>query len=105
MNNAYYEVDKLEEKKERWIKIESYEDESKAIIRVLNGGDKIKEDIVEKIMTPFFTTKPEGEGTGLGLSVSRGIMKSYNGDLEVDLKEESTCFVMTLPLSKEQKKS
>ncbi|MAE58929.1 MAG: hypothetical protein CME69_08615 [Halobacteriovorax sp.] len=97
LNNAYYEVDKLEDKKERWIKIESYEDESKAIIRVLNGGDKIKEDIVEKIMAPFFTTKPEGEGTGLGLSVSRGIMKSYNGDLEVDLKEESTCFVMTLP--------
>ncbi|MBC8151744.1 MAG: hypothetical protein H7Z72_02425, partial [Bacteroidetes bacterium] len=71
-----------------------------AEIRVRDNGDGIPPTIREKIYQPFFTTKPTGEGTGLGLSLSYDIItKGHGGTLTVDTQEgEFTEFTITLPL-------
>ena len=57
--------------------------------------------IVEKIFQPFFTTKPTGEGTGLGLSLSYDIItKGHDGEIKVETKEgEGSEFTITLPMN------
>jgi two-component system, NtrC family, sensor kinase len=69
-------------------------------IRVKDNGSGIPEHIKDKIMQPFFTTKPTGEGTGLGLSMSYDILvKGHGGSIEVDTKEnEYTQFTIKLPI-------
>jgi signal transduction histidine kinase len=70
-------------------------------IRVEDNGPGIPEDILQKIFQPFFTTKPTGEGTGLGLSLAYDIItKGHNGDIKVETNEEGTCFTITLPVNK-----
>lgn len=71
-------------------------------IRVHDNGTGIPEAIRQKIFQPFFTTKPTGEGTGLGLSLSYDIVtKSHGGTLAVATQEgESTEFIVTLPIEK-----
>jgi signal transduction histidine kinase len=68
-------------------------------IRVRDNGIGMSPDVVEKLFTPFFTTKPPGEGTGLGLSLSYDIVvQQHNGQLTVDSKEgQYTEFIITLP--------
>jgi signal transduction histidine kinase len=65
---------------------------------VKDNGDGIPQKVLEKIFQPFFTTKPTGHGTGLGLSLSYDIIKAHNGELTVSTKEgEGTEFVILLP--------
>jgi two-component system NtrC family sensor kinase len=55
--------------------------------------------ILDKIFHPFFTTKPTGQGTGLGLSLSYDIIKAHGGELKVETKEgEFTEFIVQLPI-------
>jgi two-component system, NtrC family, sensor kinase len=69
-----------------------------AIITVKDNGNGIPDKIKEKIFQPFFTTKPTGQGTGLGLSLSYDIVKAHGGELRVETKEGSyTEFIFTLP--------
>jgi signal transduction histidine kinase len=70
-------------------------------IKVQDNGSGIPDDIKEKILQPFFTTKPTGEGTGLGLSLSYDIVaKGHGGKIEVNSKEgESSEFIIILPVS------
>ena len=70
------------------------------VIKVKDNGTGIPDAIRDKIMQPFFTTKPTGEGTGLGLSLSYDIVvKGHGGSIDVDTKEgEFTEFVVRLPL-------
>ncbi|GAB3018645.1 sensor histidine kinase [Spirosoma pulveris] len=74
---------------------------NKVEIRILDNGIGIPDSIKAKIFQPFFTTKPTGEGTGLGLSLSYDIItKSHNGTVEMETKAgEFTGFVITLPIS------
>ncbi len=69
-------------------------------ISVKDNGSGIPEDIREKIFQPFFTSKPSGEGTGLGLSLSYDIItKGHGGEIKVDSKEnEGTEFIIVLPI-------
>ena len=68
------------------------------IISVKDNGNGIPEAIKEKIMQPFFTTKPTGEGTGLGLSLSYDIVKAHGGEIKVETKEgEYTEFSIIIP--------
>ena len=73
------------------------------IIKVIDNGTGIPKEIREKIFQPFFTTKPSGEGTGLGLSLSHEIVtKGHSGTLEVQSEEgEGTTFIITLPIQNE----
>jgi len=69
-------------------------------IRVTDNGNGIPNNIVEKIFQPFFTTKPTGQGTGLGLSLAYDIVKAHGGELTVETKEEvGSEFTIQLPVS------
>ncbi len=74
---------------------------NKIEIRVADNGNGIKPNIVDKIFQPFFTTKPTGQGTGLGLSLSYDIVtKGHNGSLTVNTEEgKFTTFIITLPIT------
>ena len=68
-------------------------------ISVLDNGNGIPSSIKDKIFQPFFTTKPTGQGTGLGLSLSYDIVKAHGGELKVESHEKKgTEFIIRLPL-------
>ena len=62
-------------------------DGGKVEIKVKDNGSGIPSKILDKIFQPFFTTKPTGQGTGLGLSLSYDIVKAHGGELKVETKE------------------
>ena len=103
-NNAFYAV--VEKKKRQ---LEGYEPNvsvsSKKMgdaisIIVKDNGSGIPQNIKEKIFQPFFTTKPTGQGTGLGLSLVYDIIKAHGGEIKVETKEgEATTFIVILPLN------
>jgi signal transduction histidine kinase len=67
-------------------------------IKVTDNGGGIPQKIVDKIFQPFFTTKPTGQGTGLGLSLSYDIIKAHGGDIKVETKEnEGSKFIISIP--------
>ncbi|MBS1666807.1 MAG: GHKL domain-containing protein [Bacteroidetes bacterium] len=68
-------------------------------ITVKDNGNGIPQNVVGKIFQPFFTTKPTGQGTGLGLSLSYDIVKAHGGEIKVETKEgEGTAFIIQLPV-------
>jgi signal transduction histidine kinase len=71
----------------------------KVEIRVADNGNGIPEKVLDKIFQPFFTTKPAGQGTGLGLSLSYDIAKACGGEIKVETKEnEGAEFIIQLPI-------
>jgi signal transduction histidine kinase len=73
--------------------------EEKIRVEIVDDGPGIPEDIVDRIFTPFFTTKPFGEGTGLGLDLAWRIMvEKHHGNLRVESEPGNTRFIMVLPL-------
>jgi signal transduction histidine kinase len=69
------------------------------VISVKDNGDGIPQSIIDKIFQPFFTTKPTGQGTGLGLSLAYDIAKAHGGEIKVESKEnEFTRFIFQLPI-------
>jgi len=68
-------------------------------ISLEDNGNGISQKILDKIFQPFFTTKPTGQGTGLGLSLSYDIVKAHGGEIKVETKERDyTRFIITLPV-------
>ncbi|MEO6488875.1 MAG: ATP-binding protein [Ferruginibacter sp.] len=75
-------------------------DGDKVIITIEDNGDGIPQKVVDKIFQPFFTTKPTGQGTGLGLSLSYDIVKAHGGELKVEaIDGEGAAFKIILPLT------
>jgi signal transduction histidine kinase len=68
-----------------------------AIVQITDSGDGIPIETQAKIFQPFFTTKPAGEGSGLGLSISYTIVEKHAGKIEVDSKPGKTTFTVTIP--------
>ncbi|MCB0392247.1 MAG: response regulator [Bdellovibrionales bacterium] len=98
LNNALHALSENDESS-RKIKI-SLELSNDVILRIWNNGPEIPKKIQDKIMTPFFTTKAVGEGTGLGLSLSYGIMKAHGGDLSFQSdKMKGTEFIIKFPFT------
>jgi two-component system NtrC family sensor kinase len=103
-NNAFYAV---MEKKKSLTSLNSYEPtvsvctkklDDKIEIRVKDNGVGIPQKVVDKIFQPFFTTKPTGQGTGLGLSLSYDIIKAHGGEIKVETKEsDGAHFIIELP--------
>ena len=92
-----------EERKDGKIMIYTENFEKSVVIRVMDNGAGIPEEVKKKIFEPFFTTKPVGIGTGLGLSISYGIIEKHDGKIYVNSEEgKGTEFVIELP--KENKK-
>jgi signal transduction histidine kinase len=72
--------------------------DGKVEIRVKDNGNGIPQKVLDKIFQPFFTTKPTGQGTGLGLSLSYDIIKAHGGEIKVETKEgEGSEFIIQLP--------
>ena len=79
--------------------------EDHAIMRIKDSGKGISPDGVYQIFEPFYSTKEAVEGTGLGLSVSYGIIKRHRGNLEItDTSDKGTTFTMTLPIEAEERR-
>jgi len=98
--------DALDEKEARsgdreWnkvLKIRSYQEDNHVVVTVYDNGTGIPEDIRDKIFEPFFTTKEVGKGTGLGMSISYGIIKDYGGTIEVEGDpDKGTTFKLDFP--------
>lgn len=93
--NSFDAIKRLENK---WIKIEVKSSGNIVNIIVSDSGEGISPKIAKKIMEPFFTTKSVGEGTGLGLSLSKGLIESHNGNLNYLPTAKHTTFQIELPL-------
>jgi signal transduction histidine kinase len=103
LNNSFYSVN--EKKKQRngtyepLISVTTKKVNNSVEISVKDNGTGIPQKILAKIYQPFFTTKPPGEGTGLGLSLSYDIVKAHGGSIKVDSKEgEYSEFIVSLPV-------
>ena len=83
------------------VKISCWEGDGKVFIAVDDNGDGIKPDHLTRIFEPFVTTKPVGQGTGLGLSVSYGIITQMGGELSAENRAEGARFLITLPAGKQ----
>ena len=108
-NNAFYAVTER-----KTLQGESYEpvvsistkklndksDSHRIEIRVRDNGSGIPQKVLDKIFQPFFTTKPTGQGTGLGLSLSYDVIKAHGGEIKVETKEnEGTEFKILLHIN------
>ncbi|MFK3972416.1 ATP-binding protein [Pseudomonas sp. NPDC087358] len=83
---------------EPWIAVQVEQDEQTLWLVVEDNGGGIDARLLERIFEPFFTTKPVGVGTGLGLSVSYGIVEQMGGRLSVSNSSEGACFRIALPI-------
>ena len=97
INNAFYAV---KEVANPTVALSTEISDNQVVIKVQDNGTGIPAAILPKIFQPFFTTKPTGEGTGLGLSLAYDIVtKGHGGTLEVETKEgEGTTFIIKLPI-------
>lgn len=80
--------------------ITSVQEKDYVIVYVKDNGKGISEEGLVKVFDPFYTTKSIGEGTGLGLPISHGIIEKHNGKIEVHSEVNvGTCFTITLPIA------
>ncbi len=111
LTNAFYVVD--EKKKapqprqgvvyDPTVSISTKKINGKVEIRVSDNGNGIPQKVLDKIFQPFFTTKPTGQGTGLGLSLSYDIVKAHGGEIKVETQEGAgTTFIIQLPVGREE---
>lgn len=90
--------DAIEAQPERWIRIWARSAHNSLIIKVTDSGKGIPSEIHEKLMHPFFTTKEVGQGVGLGLSITRGLLEAHLGKIWYDPGSVNTTFVIEVPL-------
>ena len=103
INNAFYavtEIAKLRASRyEPSVTISTRKRNDKVEITVKDNGNGIPQKNLDRIFQPFFTTKPTGQGTGLGLSLAYDIVKAHGGEIKVETKEgEGSRFIIQLPI-------
>jgi signal transduction histidine kinase len=105
INNAFYVVDEKktlrqaqgDSQYEPTVSVSTKNVNGKVEIKVADNGNGIPQKVLDKIFQPFFTTKPTGQGTGLGLSLSYDIVKAHSGELKVETNEgEGSTFIIIL---------
>ena len=102
INNAFYAVDVKKKLNlngyEPTVSVTTRKNNGKIEIKVSDNGNGIPQKVLDKIFQPFFTTKPTGQGTGLGLSLSYDIVKAHGGELKVETDEnKGSVFIILLP--------
>ena len=111
-NNAFYAVNEQKSRNfisyEPTVSVTTRKYGNQLIITVSDNGNGIPQNVVNKIFQPFFTTKPTGQGTGLGLSLSYDIIKAHGGEIKVESRVDEgnpgssgkgTEFIIVLPVS------
>ena len=104
INNAFYAVAEKTKQNpnsyEPFVSVNTERKNGKVEISVKDNGNGIPQKVLGKIFQPFFTTKPTGQGTGLGLSLSYDIVKAHGGEIKVATKEgEGSEFIVNLQLT------
>ncbi len=102
ITNAFYVVTEKKNQQsngyEPTVTVSTKKDGDKVLVSVKDNGNGIPQKVLDKIFQPFFTTKPTGQGTGLGLSLSYDIVKAHGGELKVETAEgEGSEFTIQLP--------
>ena len=100
-NNAFYAVTEKAKQQpngyEPTISVSTKKINNTVELTVKDNGNGIPQKVIDKIFQPFFTTKPTGEGTGLGLSLSYDIIKAHGGEIKVETKEgEGSEFIISI---------
>jgi len=103
INNAFYAANEKAKQNisgyEPTVRVSTAKQNGKVEIRVEDNGNGIPRKILDKIFQPFFTTKPTGLGTGLGLSLAYDIVKAHGGEIKAETKEGEGCeFIVQLPV-------
>jgi signal transduction histidine kinase len=103
ITNAFYVVSEkkkqLPEGYEPTVTVITKKEGDSIFVSVKDNGKGIPQKVLEKIFQPFFTTKPTGQGTGLGLSLAYDIVKAHGGEIKVETKEnEGSEFTIQLPV-------
>ena len=103
LTNAFYTVSEKKKQSvseyEPIVSLRTKRQGGNVLISVKDNGNGIPQKVLDKIFQPFFTTKPTGQGTGLGLSLSYDIVKAHGGELKVETKEgEGSEFAIVLPV-------
>jgi len=99
INNA---ADAMAEIENKWIEIKIMQNNTETKIMVIDAGPGIDEAIADKVLLPFFTTKPFGKGTGLGLSISNNILLQHKGRIQIEKVNGQSCIILVFPNSKDQ---
>ncbi len=93
-------ADAMEGQQDAPLKVAAQKQDETVILTIEDGGPGIPEDLLNRIWTPFFTTKEVDKGTGLGLHICRDIITAHDGDIQVENKPEGgAMFTIKLPLS------
>jgi two-component system NtrC family sensor kinase len=104
-NNAFYAVHKKQaeagDEYKPVVEVSTLQAAGQIVIKVKDNGTGIPDEVKDKVMQPFFTTKPTGEGTGLGLSLSYDIVvKAHGGSINIESAvNEYSIFIINLPVS------
>jgi signal transduction histidine kinase len=103
LTNAFYAVNEKKKQQpdgyEPIVSVSTKKVSDKVEVKVADNGNGIPQKVLDKIFQPFFTTKPTGQGTGLGLSLSYDIVKAHGGEIKVETSEgEGTGFIIKLPI-------
>ncbi len=100
LDNACYAI---EDKGKIFIRLKNAQDN--VIIEIQDTGSGMSEEQLQKIFDPFYTTKPQGEGTGLGMSISYKVIQNHNGQITAESKlGEGSTFRITLPVVVKKKR-
>lgn len=94
INNS---CDAIEFQNERWIQLYINQKQDHFQIIVEDSGNGISKEIADNIFSPFYTTKSNGKGSGIGLNLSRDILKSHHGDLILNHHSKHTQFILSIP--------
>lgn len=95
--------DSIQHSSEKWITLNVFKQGDFIRFEVIDSGKGISPEIAEKIFQPFFTTKEVGKGTGIGLSISKGLIEAHHGKIYLDSAHPNTKFVIELPIKQEHK--
>jgi two-component system, NtrC family, sensor kinase len=104
ISNAFYVVDEKSKQGiagyEPTVEVNTKKEGNKVLVTVKDNGTGIPPKVLDKIFQPFFTTKPTGQGTGLGLSLSYDIVKAHGGEFRVETKDgDGSEFIIGLPFN------
>lgn len=91
-------IDAIKNLTDKWIKIEVFTETGSNVLRITDSGPGIPEAIRIKLFDPFFTTKEIDCGTGLEVSISKGILDEHGATIRVDTSSANTCFEIRFPV-------